>query len=83
MIMEREEVINGIRKDGQKVGEDNFPIEIFPQLIQSIILTFNRDEKIIPSQFFSLGINILKRTIFMIKTVSAITGIAIESYCSR
>lgn len=44
MIMEREEVINGIRKDGQKVGEDNFPIEIFPQLIQSIILTFNRNE---------------------------------------
>lgn len=42
--MKREEVINGIHKDGQNVGRDCIPIEIFPQAFQSIVLTHNRTE---------------------------------------
>ncbi|MCF0203349.1 MAG: DUF3987 domain-containing protein [Bacteroidaceae bacterium] len=42
--MKREEVINGIRSEAQKVGMDSIPIEIFPQPFQSIVLTHNRTE---------------------------------------
>ena len=42
--MTREEIINSIRKEGLSVGSNEFPLEILPQRIQSIVLTLHQYE---------------------------------------
>lgn len=44
MNMKRDEIINGIRKEGMNVGKDGFPIDILPQKLQFVVLTFQRYE---------------------------------------
>ena len=49
--MTREEIINSIRKEGEKNEKDNVLVDIMPQPIQSIVLTYHRYENYVIDYF--------------------------------